>query len=690
MEFEFIEYKEGTKYAKRGGLLSKSPQSFNDCGIRFDGSFSVVDFDNVDKSLAENICQYFKINTMIVYTDRGFHIYFKKPSKALPSRYICKLGIEVEFKHKGSITYKRNGIVRETTNYGVLAELPDCLKQLKRVEPLLNLDEGDGRNQKLFKYNGKITLEQARFINKFIFASPLPEQELETILRKQTNFISDEDKDKPTRYLAREFVSKFNLCVHNGTIFYKKPNSKSNLYHVFTATKENMNIDGLKFVQEVDTICSEKGLPEGKNIKFFRDVLEMTIEEARANKVKESGMIALRNGYLVKGNDGKLEFVELLDDTFCEVQFDIDYKPNTNCQDIDDFISWTEHEELLYQFLGNLVEPDFNARRKGNQVLVLYGNGQNGKSVFLDCVKALLSNEELYSTATIQHLDDERNIGVLGGKVAWLGEELGSNAWSGSRFDRIKKIVTGEQMDYSPKYGGSRTIRVAPTIIFTTNHLDYSAEKGKAFERRVVFCHFKKQPAKIDINLTSKLTTSDAINRLLDIAIEAYNSSVIDGHRNRSYKLNEHESEFMDNYTQKNNPLKHFFTENIKSLVGLNINVIRDKFLEYLDDEIGYETARTGKEMRGYKKKIENYILDNYDCKIGSDVFLPRDVDIILPEIDVIKQAISEKTFFNKHACMSYICRTYNLSSGIAETILESGQPVAIVSDGKKKIGYVF
>ncbi|PDJ83931.1 DNA primase, partial [Listeria monocytogenes] len=87
-----------------------------------------------------------------------------------------------------SITIKRNGHLREIDNSGIREELPGIFKSIRKASDLNGLDEGDGRNQALFRHRTLIATISSwsrivTFINNVIFATPLPRDEMDTISR---------------------------------------------------------------------------------------------------------------------------------------------------------------------------------------------------------------------------------------------------------------------------------------------------------------------------------------------------------------------------------------------------------------------------------------------------------------------------------------------------------------------------
>ena len=128
-----------------------------------------------------------------------------------------KLGSKTSYsvlKYNG----KEREIIRDTEEY---QSVPKWLLPVRNVQNFLTMKSGDGRNQALFNYI--LTLQSAGFskqeaidtinlINRFILTDPLPERELNTILR-------DDSFKKPSFFNGNEFLfdafARFLISEHN-------------------------------------------------------------------------------------------------------------------------------------------------------------------------------------------------------------------------------------------------------------------------------------------------------------------------------------------------------------------------------------------------------------------------------------------------------------------------------------------
>ena len=133
----FIEYLDGKKHAGRRADVSDSHEPFKDAGWVLDDNDYVIDIDDLPKETIQELINFFNIKTQIVWTPRGCHLYFKKPSNfKRGANRTSPLGFKYEIKHKGntrSVTIKQDGELREIENFGIREEAPFVFSSNKIV-----------------------------------------------------------------------------------------------------------------------------------------------------------------------------------------------------------------------------------------------------------------------------------------------------------------------------------------------------------------------------------------------------------------------------------------------------------------------------------------------------------------------------------------------------------------------------
>ncbi len=101
---------------------------------------------------------------------------------------------------------------------------------------------------------------------------------------------------------------------------------------------------------------------------------------------------------------------------------------------------------VLAEYIGYI----FTRNLKLEKMLLLYGSGANGKSVFFEVINALLGKENI-SNYSLASLNEEHNRAQIANKLLNYGSEIKS----GIEIDHFKALASGEPIQASLKYGNS-------------------------------------------------------------------------------------------------------------------------------------------------------------------------------------------------------------------------------------------
>ena len=151
-------------------------------------------------------------------------------------------------------------------------EVPDELLPVNTQIDLLNLSEGDGRNDSLFRYililqgagDGRDTIRRVlENANEFILSEPLGQDELDVILRdeafekpvfyKGKTFLHDKFGD----YMIRQFnIIRFNRqlhCYRDGIYITGHKYIENLMLQVIPSIKANQRTEVLKYLGSKDS-----------------------------------------------------------------------------------------------------------------------------------------------------------------------------------------------------------------------------------------------------------------------------------------------------------------------------------------------------------------------------------------------------------------------------------------------------
>ena len=501
----YKEFINDEKYPRKGAEISDSHETFDSCGWVLKEEEVVVDVDCLQKSVIEKLITLFNIKTQIVWTNRGAHFYFKKPTGFKGAKAICPLGFEVEYKHTkntDSTTIKQNGQLRIIDNDGIREDLPEIFYTKKKLKPLLGLDEGEGRNNLLFQHRMKIyELKQwqsiVRFINNNIFATPLPEEEFQNIIRD----VHIDAKKNSEPEVASVLIAKYRIVQYLQKLYW----ADANKYHN----------DEEKFKR---LLFSEIGQQKSR---YFEEVIKQIKIQAPLVEPKVFD-IKLQNGILRNGQFYELDYKE-----FTPYCIDIPYDPETDpIPLVDDYVHQLtegepEYKDFLFEILAHRLVVDKEFKRMLAKFFIWVGDGGNGKGTLLLIIRRILGTENC-SGLSIKQMTDERYFGTMLNKLVNLGDDVQDEAINNEQMKILKNISTCDYVASRNLFEMSKDVELTTSLIFTSNHILKSFEKSHAYKRRVQWCPMFSKPTTKDKRFIEKLTTPDALKYWMKLIVEGY------------------------------------------------------------------------------------------------------------------------------------------------------------------------
>lgn len=541
----YIEFIENEKFPKKNAATADTPASFRDAGYIMTENDLIIDVDELEKSVIKRIIEMFNIKTQIVWTPRGAHFYFKKPQgfNERQKQKICPLGFKVEYKHhKNSkyITVKQAGELRIFENEGVREDLPDFFYCNKRLESLLGIEDGEGRNNALFAHRMKIHhLKQwkamLRFINNHILAEPLPEEEFKVIARDAVKTAANRNNQPE---MADYLISKYKTVLYSGKLYY---------------------YDGREYITDLDSL-RRLVFEEVGNMKtaYVDEVIKQM--DYRAPRIENKVFdIKLQNGILRNG-----QFIEVEYNEFTPYSIDIpfieDVKP---VQIVDDYLDQLTNNDLDYKLrlLETLAHPlvvDRDFKRMLAKFFIFIGSGGNGKGTLLQIIKEILGKKNC-SALSIKQMADERYFNVMFGKLVNLGDDIEDEYINKDQIKLLKNISTCDYVNQRQLFENAKEVELSISLIFTSNHLLKAREKGDSYRRRVDWCPMYTKPEKKDPDFIKKLTTPAALQYWVHLLVKAYKRlykqkgftpcKVIDDFNENYHNFNDNFNEFLDGTT---------------------------------------------------------------------------------------------------------------------------------------------
>lgn len=562
----YIEFIEGKKHAKQYADESDSIETFADAGYLLTDNDLIVDIDCLEKETIQKMISLFNIQTETVWTDRGVHLYFKKPDGFRGAKKVCSLGFEIEYKHLNNtkaITVRRNGKTREIEREGVRESLPDVFTQKgKRHDSLLGFDEGDGRNDELFKHRMRLNschgwANMLRFINNHIFAEALTEEEFQTIIRDVK--IKAEKDNEPE--IADYIMNKYKVVSYTRGLYFNKDGAY--IHDMDVLNRMVYDVVGYQKTRYVNEIIEQ--------MKFRAPIID---EDSTFD-------IKFKNGILRDGKFIKVDYQE-----FTPFNVELAYNPDAkSVKCVDDYIDHLtnndpKYRELLLEILAHPFIVDKEFKRLMGKFFIFVGDGGNGKGTLLAIIRRIL-NQKNCTGLSVKNMSDERYFITLRGKLVNLGDDLQDEAINNEQMKHLKNISTCDFVSTRKLFEQSKDIEMTTSLIFTSNHILKSFEKGESYKRRVLWLPMYGKPKSKDRRFISNLTSDEALEYWLKLIVDGYQRL----YKNERFTESEVVHTFNDEYHEENNSSLLYLGDLTKDdLIGKRSPEVHEEYKMWADE----------------------------------------------------------------------------------------------------------
>lgn len=569
----YLEFIPGQKHGVKNADISDTHEAFQDAGWVLEDSEVVIDIDDIPKELIQKVILHFEIKTQTVWTQRGAHLYFKKPSTfKRGANAISPLGFNFEIKHQGNtkaVTIKQNGKLREIENWGIREDVPEIFRLNRKYEELYGMDDGDGRNSALFRLRAKVgTVPEWRkilyFVNDYIFSEPLPPEELEILTREMRV-----EAEKDNEYQMASWIMQDLDFLRYGQRYYFKNGNGDYDHNEADLVKKVFKYVGPQKTRYIDEVV--------KQMRY------------RARKIPQDTIFKIKfpNGYLEEG-----QFYELELQDFSPYNLQTEYDPEAEpVKVVDEYINHLtkgdkEYRNLLIEVLGHtlIVNPEF--KRMLAKFFIFVGDGGNGKGTLLTIINKILGGSRNVSGMSIGELSDERYLPSFKGKLANLGDDIQDQAIDNKSMKVLKNISTCDFISTRELYRSAEDMYFTGSLIFTSNHVLKSWEKGESYKRRVMWLPMFTKVKKKDPLFITNLTTDKALKYWTRLIVEGYQRL----YENGSFTISQVVEDYNAEYHRENNPALDFIEDFTReSFVDKPIAEVFDTYKNWCEDnEVNY------------------------------------------------------------------------------------------------------
>lgn len=198
-----------------------------------------------------------------------------------------------------------------------------------------------------------------------------------------------------------------------------------------------------------------------------------------------------------------------------------DYDPKAKCPAFDSFMkditmNDQESEDVLLEYAGYCISNDQYWKHK---VLMLVGDGANGKSTFMDVMKAMVGKDN-YGALSLTAINSPVNRYMLENKLFNFGEE--TNVDSLATSEELKIISAGGEYTVKQLYMQPYQVSNKCKLVFSCNELPRTMDMTNGLLRRLLFvpfdARFDEDDEKTDNFILEKLVAERAgiLNKLIE------------------------------------------------------------------------------------------------------------------------------------------------------------------------------
>lgn len=540
---DLLTLEEAQKFAEYAGILADDTV--------------LIDIDDGEQSkIMLEIVKSKALNCKVIATSRGAHFLFKT-DVPMQNRTHCKLaiGLTADIKGCGRASYevlkfdgKEREVLYDKEPYQVV---PKYLTPIKSNMNLLNMVEGEGRNNALFSYilplqQNEFTMDECRecirVINEFVLADPLSEAELSVVIR-------DGAFNKPTFFTSK------------GTFLFDK-------FAKYLKDAENIiKINGKLYIYRNGIYESGDEYIEAAMIEHIPNLSRSKRQEvlsylmllvSRESGIADANLIAFKNGVLNIADDS---FTDFSPEYVITNKIPHNYNPDAKSELLEGVMRKLAcGDENVYNLLYQSIGYCFYRRNELRKSFFLLGEKRNGKSTFLDMVGTLLG-EDNTANLDLCEIGDRFRTAELTGKLANIGDDINDEWVSNTAI--FKKVVSGDTVTAERKGKDPFKLRSFAKFFFSANslpRLGRGKDSSAVLDRLVVIpfdAKFTKNDADYDPFIKYKLRGEDVMEALIAKAVPALRDVLIDQEFAHSSKVDENLAEF----EKSNNPIMEFYEE---------------------------------------------------------------------------------------------------------------------------------
>ncbi len=517
--------------------MCKNLDSF--CGVLAENSV-LIDIDNEAQSVVlKKIVDDYRLKCRVLKTTRGMHFLFLNDGRISQNfnnvTLACGLKADIKVGVSNAVeNLRKKGVDRniiydiyqdeeeyETVPNFLLPVVGSHKKGNKASEYVLfGLKDGDSRNSTLFEWKNYVlslcnidgcfveghftegTEEQRikevqniirNITNKYVLGDPVPEDEIESLLRSDSfRFFDSSDGKKSKKKKEKNKKVDNRFTDENGKFRQSKLGDfLIGEYHVKSLDRVLYAFNGVCYESDLNTDILQKRMIElvpdlGRTKRL--DVTDyMKLKSPKVERERGTKYICFKNGLL---NLETFELVQSSPDVFIRNLIPHDYNPEAFSPRMDKALNeWCNNSDEIRLTLEEAIGYTLTSSTIGQSMFIIQGDKSNGKSSFFFVLQSILG-EWNYSSCNMFELGRKFVLASMLDKTANIGDDISNSKISSETVSILKKVSTGNSVE--TEFKGKDRFKFVPCakLWYSCNSFPIFNDETGALARRIILIPF--------------------------------------------------------------------------------------------------------------------------------------------------------------------------------------------------------
>jgi len=407
-------------------------------------------------------------------------------------------------------------------------------------------------------------------------------------------------------------ANKWGLCKKNGFIYlyngcYWSEIDKESFQSFLGNVALKMGVE--KFKGKIHTFKDE----------LFKQFMADAYLPTPKNK-KNSILINLQNGtFEVTPTKRGLRNFDRND--FITHQLPFEYEPEVTAplfqKYLDEVLPDKDKQKVFAEYCGYIfIKPSV---LKLEKMLILYGTGANGKSVFFEILNALLGTENI-SNYSLHSLTNDN--GYFRAKIANKLVNYASEINGKLETDIFKQMASGEPIEARLPYGEPFNLNEYAKLIFNCNELPKDVEHTNAYFRRFLIVGF-------DVTIPEENQDKELSKKIIDNELSGVFNWMLQGLDRLLKQKNFSKCEAIENarsdYEKQSDSVKMFVDEfEYKTSTDYtSISFLYQQYKSFCIED-GYRSVK----KTNFMKRLEHYKILVERKSIGNVAYISSDAKL--------------------------------------------------------------